>query len=302
MKYLKILTLVILGILVANCDDDDPRHPIADFQYLVEGTQVTFNGTVSDTETILWDFGDGSSSSEEDPVYAYSNAGEYEVSMTATGPGGVFVEVKTVTILPSIEILLTGGQARPEGKTWKLKRAYTSGIEGAGLVENDLGIFQPSIDNLLDAVGLGASYDDGFTFVHDGRYSVDNVDGNSLMALIYAMFERQADIREVSWDPGLVPLANVMYTPEDATWEISEEEFTVLSINPNTGAPEQVTFTDKIQLITGEYFGFKDANSFTIIKDISETEMNVAISIGVVQDPNYYTIPTLMFHLSFEAQ
>lgn len=302
MKYIKILCFVILAMTLTNCEEDEIATPVADFQFLVEGTQVTFNGTVTDTDTILWNFGDGSSSAEEDPVYAYAKAGDFEVTMTATSSEGSFTEVKTVTILPSLEILLTGGQAKPNGKSWRLKKAYTAGIEGAGLVENELSLFQPSIDNLLDAVGLGASYEDSFTFVHDGSYRVDNVDGNSLMGLIYASFERPGDIREVSWDPGLVPLANVLYTPENTTWEISEEDFTVLSINPNTGAPEQVTFTNKIHLITGEYFGFKDAQGFTIIKDITETHMNVALSIGVVQDPDYYTIPTLMFHLSFEAQ
>ena len=181
MKYIKLLFFALLAMTLTNCEEDEIATPIADFQYLVEGTQVTFNGTVTDTDTILYDFGDGSTSSEEDPVYAYSRAGDYEVTMTATGSGGSFTEIKTVTILPSLEILLTGGQAKPNGKSWRLKRAYTSGIEGAGLVENDLGIFQPSIDNLLDAVGLGASYDDSFTFVYDGTYRVDNVDGNSLM-------------------------------------------------------------------------------------------------------------------------
>ncbi len=304
MKYIKILSLSILSLILFNCDnnDDDMMTPLADFQFLVEGTQVTFNGTVENTDSILWDFGDGSTSSEENPVYAYAKAGEFTVTMTASGNGPAFTEVKQVTILPSLEILLTGGQARPEGKSWKLKKAYTTGLEGAGLVENDLGIFLPSQDNLLDLVGLGASYEDSFTFVHDGSYRVDNVDGNSLMGLVYALIERPGDIREVSADTQNVPLANVAYMPASgATWEVSEEDFTVLSINPNTGQPAQITFTDKMQLITGEYFGFKEAAGFVIIKDITETTMNVAISIGVVQDPNYYTIPTLMFHLSFEA-
>lgn len=302
MKYIKIISLLLLTFTLANCSEDEILTPVADFQFLVEGTQVTFNGTVTNTESIAWDFGDGSTSTEEDPVYAYAKAGEFTVSMTATGNGSTFTEIKQVTILPSLEILLTGGQARPEGKSWKLKKAFTTGIEGAGLVENELGIFLPSQDNLLDLVGLGASYEDTFTFVYDGSYRVNNVDGNSLMGLVYASFERQGDIREVSWDPTNVPLANVLYEPiSDATWQVSEEDFTVLSINPNTGQPAQITFTDKMQLITGEYFGFKEANGFVIIKDISETTMNVAISIGVVEDPNFYTIPTLMFHLSFEA-
>ena len=304
MKPFKILFIAILSFTFFQCDSDDDEginSPIADFQFLVEGAVVTFNGKVSDdTNSYSWDFGDGNTSEEEDPVYAFAAAGDYEVSLTATSPSGTFVETKTVTILQSFEILLTGGPAKPGGKSWKLKKAYT-GTEGAGVVENELSLFQPSIDNVLDAVGLGASYEDTFTFVYDGSYSVDNVDGNSLMGLVYASFERGADIREVSWDPASVPLANVAYTPEDGTWEVSEEDFSVLAINPFTQQPGMVDFTDKTKIITSEYLGIKEADGFVIIKDLTETTMSVAISIGVVEDPNYYTIPTIMLHLTLEA-
>lgn len=303
MKYIKILTLAILGLTLSNCDDDDDEMtgPIADFQFLVEDTQVTFNGTVSeDTNSIMWDFGDGQTSTEEDPVIVYSSAGDYTITMTATGNTGSFVETKTVTIKESFELLLTGGQAKPEGKSWRIMKAYT-GTEGAGIVENALSLFQASIPNVLDAVGLGASYEDSFTFVHDGSYKINNVDGNSLMGIVYAMFERGADIREPSLDPANVPLANVAYTPVNGTWEASEEDFSVLAINPFTGQPGQVDFTGKTRIITSDYFGVKEANGFVIIKDITETTMSVAISVGVVQDPNFYTIPTIMLHLTFES-
>ena len=306
MKTFKIVFISVLALSLFQCDNNDDTAvnlPIADFQFLVEGALVTFNGKVSeDTESFTWDLGDGTTSTEADPVYAYAAAGDYEVSLTATSPNGTFVETKTVTILPSFEILLTGGPAKPNGKTWRFKSAYTAGIEGASGVENSLSIFQPSIDDLFHAVGLGASYEDSFTFVHDGSYIIDNVDGNSLMAIVYASFERGADIREPSWDSGLVPLANVLYTPEsDTTWSISDEDFSVTATDPATGAPYQADFSGHRRLITGDYFGFKDANGFVIIKDITETTMNVAISIGAVPHPDLYTFPTLMFHLSLES-
>ena len=306
MKSYKIMFITLFALSLFQCDSNDDEGtnlPIADFQYLIEGSLVTFNGTVSeDTQSFTWDFGDGTTSTDADPVYAFASAGDYQVSLTATSSNGTFVETKTVTILPSFEILLTGGPAKPEGKAWRLKAAYTAGIEGASGVENSLSIFQPSLDNLFSAVGLEKSYEDAYIFVHDGSYRVDNVDGNSLMALVYASFERGADIREVSWDTGLVPLANVLYTPAtDATWSISDDNFSVTATDPSTGAPYQADFSGHRRLITDEYFGFKDANAFVIIKDITETTMNVAISIGAVEHPDLYTFPTLMFHLSFES-
>lgn len=299
MKHIKIFSLLMFTMLFLTCsDDDDNNNPLADFQFLVEGTQVTFNGTVENATTIAWDFGDGSTSSEEDPVYAYPAAGDYKVVMTVTGPNGTFTETKTVTIHESLEILLTGGQAKPEGKSWRLKKAYTSGKEGAGPVDNKLNLFLPAFDNLLTEVGLGSAYEDTFTFVHDGTYKVDNKDGQSLMGLVYAMIERGEDIRAVSWDPNNVPLADVVYTPiTDATWELSEEDFTVTSLTEM--GPVQVNFTNKKQLILSEYLGFKDKNVLVILKDITSKSMNVAL--GIHTEDAMHELPTILFHLSLEA-
>lgn len=294
MQNLKIFSLLMLIMLFLTCSKDEDNSPLADFQFLVEGTQVTFNGTVANATTIAWDFGDGSTSSEEDPVYAYAAAGDYTVVMTVTGANGSFSETKTVTIEESLEILLTGGQAKPDGKSWRLKKAYTSGKEGAGPVDNKLNLFLPAFDNLLDAVGLGASYEDTFTFVHDGRYKVDNKDGQSLMGLVYASIMHGDDIRAVSYDPQSVPLANAIYTPAtDATWELFEGDFTV------GGAEGPVNFTNKKRLILGEYLGFKDMEVLVILKEITAKSMNIAI--GIHTEPSVYDKPTLLFHLSLEA-
>ena len=293
-KTIKLFGLLMLTLLFLTCSKDEDHSPLADFQFLVEGTQVTFNGTIANATAISWDFGDGATSSEEDPVYAYAAAGDYSVVMTVTGPNGSFSETKLVTIQESIEILLTGGQAKPEGKSWRLKKAYTSGKEGAGPVDNRLNLFLPSFDNLLDAVGLGTSYEDTFTFVHDGAYKVDNKDGQSLMGLVYAMVYRGEDITAVSYDPNNVPLANVLYTPaSDATWELIEGDFTV------DAATGPVNFSNKTQLILGEYLGFKDVKVLVILKEITAKTMNVAL--GIHTEPSVLDQPTILFHLSLEA-
>ncbi|MGB5554348.1 MAG: PKD domain-containing protein [Flavobacteriaceae bacterium] len=300
MKNLKLFSLLLLSIIMVNCSEDDaPLTALADFQFLIEDTQVTFNGTVENASSISWDFGDGATSSEEDPVYAYTSPGTYSVSMTASGANGSFTETKEVTILPSFEILLTGGQGRPEGKSWKLKAAYTAGNDGAGIIENDLGLMIASFDNLLAAVGLGASYEDTFTFVYDGTYKVDNVDGQSLMGILYASIFHGAEITGVSADLANVPLAQAIYTPaNDATWELSEEDFTVDTLYPQIG-PVTVNFTGKRRLLLGEYLGYKEISNIVILKQLTETTMNVAMGIHTVEEA--YDTPTLFFHLTFES-
>lgn len=298
MQQIKIFSVLMLSMLFLTCSSDDDNSPLADFQFLIEGTQVTFNGTVKNATAISWDFGDGATSADEDPVYAYAAAGDYEVMMTATGPNGSFSETKTITIQESIEILLTGGQAKPNGKSWRLKKAYTSGKEGAGPVDNKLNLLLPAFDNLLDAVGLGASYEDTFTFVYDGTYKVDNKDGQSLMGLVYASMEQGENITAVSYDPNNVPLATAFYTPAtDATWELMEGDFTVDALYPY--GPVKVDFINKKQLILTEYLGFKDKNVLVILKEITNTTMNVAI--GIHTEPSMLELPTLLFHLSLES-
>jgi parallel beta-helix repeat protein len=41
-----------------------------------------------------WDFGDGGTSSQQNPSYTYTSAGDFTVSLTATGPGGSDTETK----------------------------------------------------------------------------------------------------------------------------------------------------------------------------------------------------------------
>jgi hypothetical protein len=52
--------------------------------------------------------------------------------------------------------------------------------------------------------------------------------------------------------------------------------------------------------VLDEYFGFKDASNIVIIKEISETEMTLAITVNVAEAvPD---APVIMFHMTFEAQ
>ena len=44
----------------------------------------TSTGAIS---TFAWSFGDGTTSSAENPAHVYSAAGVYTVSLTVTGPG-----------------------------------------------------------------------------------------------------------------------------------------------------------------------------------------------------------------------
>ncbi len=74
--------------------------PIADFY----GTPTSgdapltvdfFDQSTGDVTSWDWDFGDGGTSTAQNPTYEYANEGDYTVSLTVTGPCGSDVEVKT---------------------------------------------------------------------------------------------------------------------------------------------------------------------------------------------------------------
>jgi PKD repeat protein len=51
--------------------------------------------SIGDIESWEWDFGDGPTSTEQNPTHVYENYGTYTVSLTVIGPGGSYTETKT---------------------------------------------------------------------------------------------------------------------------------------------------------------------------------------------------------------
>lgn len=64
------------------------NNPMADFSYSILGTTVAFTNTsTSNTITPLdyrWEFGDGNTSTQQNPTHAYSSSGNYNVSLIVT--------------------------------------------------------------------------------------------------------------------------------------------------------------------------------------------------------------------------
>ena len=74
-------------------------QPIASFSFNVSNNAVLFQNSSSFGDTYLWQFGDGSTSTEESPVHIYSQLGVYQVTLTVTndcGSRSVTVTVNTI--------------------------------------------------------------------------------------------------------------------------------------------------------------------------------------------------------------
>lgn len=76
-----------LVLSAASDSEPQPGEPSADFSYSVDGMTVSFTDESEadfDLVSYQWDFGDGSTSTEQNPVYTYAAEGSYNVSLVVT--------------------------------------------------------------------------------------------------------------------------------------------------------------------------------------------------------------------------
>lgn len=68
------------------------QPPVADFSAVPDGLSVVFTDASSDSDGNIasrsWDFGDGGSATDANPVHAYAEAGSYDVTLTVTDDDG----------------------------------------------------------------------------------------------------------------------------------------------------------------------------------------------------------------------
>ncbi len=79
-----------------------PPAPNADFESGQQASDLTVNflDTSRDAPTAWsWGFGDGGSSTQQNPSWKYAAAGEYTVTLTASNAGGSSLRTRTVTVI-----------------------------------------------------------------------------------------------------------------------------------------------------------------------------------------------------------
>jgi hypothetical protein len=92
----------VCGTAIDTITINTAPNPVAAFD--TTGTSyatVVFNNMSTDADTYLWDFGDGNTSTQENPLHIYANGGTYTITLIATGPCGS----DTATFVHTFEIL-----------------------------------------------------------------------------------------------------------------------------------------------------------------------------------------------------
>jgi len=87
MKKIILYISCLIGIVVIGCDSDDDTssvQPTADFDFTINGGEVTFINKSNDATVYAWEFGGitNAVSTEENPTNTYLKAGTYDVEVT----------------------------------------------------------------------------------------------------------------------------------------------------------------------------------------------------------------------------
>ena len=78
--------------------------PVAGFSPFPTDLTVAFTSTATgDNLTYLWDFGDGNTSSEANPIFTYAVGGAYNVTQTVSNGGGSDVSTQQVTVTDPVQ-------------------------------------------------------------------------------------------------------------------------------------------------------------------------------------------------------
>ncbi|MDY0343189.1 MAG: PKD domain-containing protein [Lentimicrobium sp.] len=130
-KMFLLLTVIFSTLAVVSCKDDDEvepaKNPVASFQFAVSPDnylQVTFTNFSQNATAYSWNFGDGETSTEANPVHIYATGGNYKVILTAKNADNASATFdQTIEIKdPNSALGLLAGES---SKTWKLFREGT---------------------------------------------------------------------------------------------------------------------------------------------------------------------------------
>ena len=305
--YFYLAAFLMLATLFTSCQKDEPSISRIDTE--INDYTVSFSAVVTDANSYHWDFGDGNTSTEATPVHEYEMSGSYTVTLTVKGDGGEVTSTTVVEILPSFSEMLTGGPEATGGKTWIFSRGYTEGVNGGGVIDNNMWVMLPTMENVLELIGLGEEYDNEFTFYHDGTYEIGENNGTALTAGIYGM--TSTTIVSQGNEHNDLGLVSAEYDPPaSANWTLHDEDLVVNAIaNPlSEEVPPAIlerTITGKrwISLSEDAYFGILDFPTTRkfVVKELTEDKMEVALFVCAywADWQNSGDVPTFFFHLSF---
>ncbi|MEN8155603.1 MAG: PKD domain-containing protein [Bacteroidota bacterium] len=273
----RFTTFVVLAILAYSCGDPVPEPTLQVFSS-VDGYQVAFTATATNADSYAWDFGDGETSTEQNPVHTYASSGSFTATCTVTGEGGTADASTEVTIAASEMEMLTGGSSMADGKTWVFSPTASEG-DGIYYANADMEFQEPLPDGILGLIGLPSEYEDEFIFKHDGTYTHDVKNDSVVTDLVFAMLN-QLEYRPSAED--VVVLCP--FTPAAATFTYAEAAGLTLEVTDQDTPEESSDVTwdgvTVLEIAGGEFIGVMDFTRKYIVFEITPDKMVLGIFIS----------------------
>lgn len=331
-SILRLFVICIVGgVSFHSCEDDadKPVFPLsAVIFHSIDGKQVAFTALTHSAVSWAWDFGDGNTSTEKDPVYVYEEGGYYVATLTAKDENGTTAtsKVKLAIDLPPYA-LLTGDHTAEgySGKTWRLAQSHSlydkivNSDANFSLLDEDIPILPAGAFSVY--VGLPEAYNDEFTFHYDGSYTHDTKDGSSFGGIVYAMVMQQFGQTTITKTGGEAvfgqdAFALSTYTPgSDATFTLTESENFVIPTIPDFATGVQppgipvVTYPGVMTIDfpgSAAFIGVRDFHRKVIVQEITNTSMRLVMFLTmdpraiISQDP-LIALSTTAVILTFET-
>lgn len=312
-QFRKIHWYALLFFLpfVLSCEDEEtrPTFPLsAEIFYSTDGKQVAFTALTHSAESWQWDFGDGQTSTEKDPVHVYDQGGYYLATLTASdGAGGTVTKEVTLALELTPYAMLTGDYTADgyAGKTWKLSASHSANGDYLANADAELSVVDgtpaPLPTGIFDLeFAMGDIYKDEYTFHFDGSYSHDVKDDNAAFGGIVYQFALNGGGGVVNANGADFGLCIAQYEPEDnATFSYTQQED--LTVSSVYGPGGELTFegVSTLDFTGSEFIGFRDFQQKVIINKINNDNMQLIMFMAASQD--FIGVNTHALVLSFEV-
>ena len=313
---------IVMALMISSCKDIDPPSGVS-INFSADPTNpknISFTGVATGEElTFQWNFGDGNSSAEQNPIHTYETSGYFDVSLVATNESGTSGDTIQIGVDLGDFVILTGGAGNTAGKTWKLEGAH-SDVDRYVYADADLsdseynyysgtGIeltFGAGSGILSSGAGLNATYNAKFTFFPDGTYEIAAND-SAFASLKYATEQGVTTPHELTGTSTAWGICTSPYTaPSNATFTYTPKKDYVVSTHDHASdAKADVTYSGvpTISFSADAYLGLWSSNNEVIIDDITETTMRIIVfyhnatnpfgKVGTYPDANSALVLTL---------
>lgn len=295
----------VLMLALSSCEKEETiQEPTAGIFRSIAGKQVAFTALTLHADQWLWDFGDGETSTEKDPVHIYQSGGVYNITLSASNSMGTAEATSQVSLDLSVYEMLTGGSSAPNGKTWRISAGHSE-VDAVSLADPGFTVIQDIPQGALGLfLGIGEEYEDEFTFKADGSYIHDNKNGGSFCSLVFATVAG-LDIVNVTAESQSFGFATAAFTPEaGATFTYTESKdlaHTVVSqADGSTTADLVYEGVSTLNFSGNEFIGLMDFHRECIIQEITPEKMRLAMFMSATQGA-HFNKPSLVVIFTFEA-